>query len=228
MILRELTRKGMYSLESDILKFREIEHPEIDVDKYESKQVGEEFNIDDKKIFRSKLEAGKYFLEALKEHEPSQGVWNWLSLVYFKQLLNKKNRIGEVQRIFISPRKKTFYPTTNLLMPPYDICRFYKNDLKQIDFLLTDSINRNGSLYLEIAKRNDIVKNINFIKVARELFYDTKLKKIKPGGAKKKNVLRLIKIYKQYERGFDMYHMPSDRMIEIIYKKHKELSMFLC
>lgn len=227
MKLRELTIKGMSSLEKDLIKYREKESPTLNIKNYESKPIDSNIDIDEKKIFSSKFDVGQYFLVSLSDHIPNPGVWNWLSLVYYKQFFNKKNKIGEIQRLFIPSLQESFYPTSHLLMPPYDICKFYKDDLDKIDFLLSGPANMNAVLYREIVKRNDIVRNINFIKVARKLFYDSKRERIKPVRVMKKSILRLIKVYKQYERGFDMYHMPSDKMIEIILKKHKEFDIFL-
>ena len=226
MKLRELTAEGMNLFEADLIKFREEKLPNLNIDKYQSRAIDHNIDIDGEKVFANKLEAGKYFLELFSSYSPTAGIWNWLSLVFYKQLLKKENSIGTIQRLFVSPQRRSFYPFLNLLMPPYDICKFHKDHLSQIDFLLSDPVNVNGTIYEETARRSDIVKNINFMKVARELFYDSKMKKIKPVRGKRKGILRLIKIYKQYERGFDMYHMPSDKMIEIIKERHREFDIF--
>ena len=55
------------------------------------------------------------------------------------------------------------------------------------------------------------MKNLMFNEVAYKLFYDENTKSLKKGIGK--DIRRLIKIWKQYERGFDMYRMPSQEII---------------
>ena len=87
-------------------------------------------------------------------------------------------------------------------------------------------MNGGNSLYNEIVKRQDIIKNCHFIEVAHELFYDENTKSIKKQTSKQ-IVLRLIKIWKQYERGFDMYRMPSQEIINKLLVKHNEFAKFI-
>ena len=161
---------------------------------------------------------------------PDIETWNWLSLVYYRQLLNSHNKIGQLERVFII-KNTSYYPYSHLLKTPYDICKFYKfysdqeNKLSKIKFLLLDNINTNGTLFSEVVKRQDIMKNFMFIEVAYKLFYDENTKSLKK--AIGKDIRRLIKIWKQYERGFDMYRMPSQEIINRLLVKHKEFSEFI-
>lgn len=227
MRLEKLTQNGFMKLKSDLERYQGDIDPHFDINNYESEDIfynGEIIEIDKKKSFENKLVIGKYFLHVFpNEFFPDIKTWNWLSLLYYKQLLNVEKKIGALQRLFVD-ENFSYYPHTHLLKSPYDICKFYKDDLNKIKFLLLDKANINGSIYLEISKRQDIIKNHNFIEVACDFFYDKNTKSLKKGISKQSTVLRLIKVWKQYERSFDMYRMPSKKIINELLIKHDEFA----
>ena len=229
MKLHELTPRGNQKLEKDLEKFRASDtsspKPKISIDDYDADET--DIEIDENRQFSNKLDVGKYFLGVFQDTPPKPGMWNWLSVLYFEQLLNTQGRIGGLQRLFVSDKFYFSYQHVHLLMVPYDVCKFYRHNINEIDFLLRDPVNVNGGLYLEIVERQDIVKNHNFIRVARELFYDEKEQSIKRRSTSGDGIGRLIKLYKQYERGFDMYRMPSEVVIDELLKRHKEFARFL-
>ncbi len=225
MKLHELTTRGNQKLERDLEKFRahDTPFPKINIDDYEAKET--DIEVDENKRFSNKLDVGKYFLGVFQDTPPKPRMWNWLSVLYFEQLLNTQGKVGELQRLFVSDKFYSWH--LRLLMVPHDVCKFYRHNINEIDFLLRDPVNVNGRLYMGIVERQDIVKNHNFIGVARKLFYDEKEQVIKKGGASENGIGRLIKLYKQYERSFDMYRMPSETVIDKLLKRHKEFDRFL-
>ena len=68
-------------------------------------------------------------------------------------------------------------------------------------------------------------KNLEFLKVAKQLFYNKNTKSIKKNISEPTQ--RLIKIWKQYERSFDMYRMPANTIINKLLVKHKEFNKFM-
>ena len=225
MKLQRLTITGMNDLERELLRVQNEANPTLDIDKFKTEPT-KDIKINPNKIFKSKLELGKYLLTIFDNNhiEPNARIWGWLFLLYQKQFWNKYGKIGEVKRVFYSTEET--YSYTHVLVPIYDICKFYKNDMEQIAFLLSEPINESGGIYLNTVKKQDRMKNINFINVAKRLFYDNKKKQFKRG--REDGMDRLIELYNQYERGFDMYRMPSDYFInKIIRRKHKELRKFL-
>ena len=230
MKLQRLTLKSMMTLQSYLEVHRSTPDLHIDITAYESEGIyyNEKcIEIDKDKSFTNKLSVGKYFLHIFPENFlPDIETWNWLSILYYRQLLNKQRKIGELQRIFIS-KNISYYPYNHLLKAPYDICKFYKTQdkLKEIEFLLLDNVNDNGVLYREVAKRQDVMKNPTFLKVARKLFYDEDIKSFKKRIGK--DVPRLIKVWKQYERSFDMYRMPSQEILNKLLIKHSEFKEFI-
>ena len=226
MKLQKLTLKGMKQLKTDLEKIsrENTVDPIIDIKKYGTEQV-EGIEIDKNKQFENKLSVGKYFLHVFPEKfEPDIQTWNWLAILYYKQLLNARKKIGELQRLFIS-ESSSDYQYRHLLKAPYDICRFYKKDLNDFRFLLLDKVNINGELYRKTVESPEIRKNPEFMKVARKFFYNENTKSLK------KNIgiiIRLIKVWRQYERSFDMYRMPSEEIINKLLIKHHEFGKFIC
>lgn len=225
MKLCELTPRGNQKLKKDLERFRADTFPKINIDDYEAKDT--EIEIDEDKRFRNKLDVGKYFLGVFQDTPPTPGMWNWLSVLYFEQLLNTQGKIGELQRLLIPDKFYFSYPFVHLLMAPYDVCKFYRNEINEIDFLLRDPVHVNGGLYLQTVKIQGIVTNHNFIRVARRLFYDENEQAVKKGSASDSGIIRLVKLYKQYERSFDMYLMPSEVVIDKLLRRHKEFARFL-
>ena len=228
MELRKLTTKGMAKLEKDLTIFYSENkvNPQMNIQSYESEKIVE-FNItlDKNKVFDNKLSVGKYFFHIFPDNfYPCHKTWNWLSVFYYKQLLNMHGRVGELRRLFI-PEHYAFYPYRHLLKPPYDICRFYKSKSDDFKFILLDKANGNSEFYRRIAENQDIIKNLEFIKVARYFFYDEKNKSLKSEATG--IIQRLIKVWKQYERSFDMYRMPSNLIIKKLLAKHDEFQPFI-
>lgn len=222
--LRKLTPKGMEKLEEDLEKCRGESNPCININDYDSERI-EGIEVDKNKKFDNKLSVGKYFLHIFSEQlQPCIKTWNWLSILYYGQLLNTHGKIGELRRLFISENYSR-YPYRHLLKAPYDICKFYKKDLDEIKFLLLDQVNGSGELYRRIAENQDVIKNPRFIRVARQFFYDEKTKLLKKDITNA--IQRLIKIWKQYERSFDMYRMPSEIIIKKLLVKHDEFGKFI-
>ena len=229
--LKKLTTKGLKKLELDLLKISREDTPvNLKIQDYESEEI-ENIQIDKNKKFDDKLSVGKYFLHVFpNDFLPCIKVWNWLSILYYRQLLNNYEKIGDLRRVFIS-ENYVRYPYRHLLKSPYDICKFYKNYkkkedcLKEIEFLLKDKVNKNGGLYAKISENQDIRKNLEFLKVAKQLFYNKNTKSIKKNISEPTQ--RLIKVWKQYERSFDMYRMPANTIINKLLVKHKEFNKFM-
>ena len=226
--IQKLTEKGMTKLEKELEQFREKNNSNlyIDVKNYESTEI-DNIEVDKNKKFDNKFSVGRYFLHIFPENfKPDIETWNWLSVFYYRQLLNIYGKIGELRRLFISSNY-FYYPYRHLLKAPYDICRFYKSKdaLNEIKFLLQDKVNANGIFYRQIAESQDILKNPTFIKVARRFFYNETTKTLKKDITNP--IKRLIKVWKQYERSFDMYRMPSKEVIDKLLSKYDEFGVFI-
>ncbi len=228
MKLHKLTAQGMSKLGKDLERLRGESSPHINIDDYESEEIPS-VEVNQNKQFESKFSVGKYFLHIFPEDfQPCEKTWSWLSALYYRQLLSASGKkIGELDTMFISENYSR-WPKRHFLKAPYDICKFYKNKdggLNEIRFFLLDPVNRNGALYRRISENQDIRKNLEFMRVAKRLFYDESKKSIKRNATGA--IQRLIKVWKQYERSFDMYRMPSQTVIDKLLKKHDELNKFI-
>ena len=228
MNLKQLTNSGMSQLQRDIASMRDKTNPQIYIDRYDSRPIAD-VSVDSHKQFTDKYEIGEYFTEVFSESglTLTSEIWNWLSLLYYKQLLNPYRQIGEVERLFIFPKRShNTYPYVHLLKVPYDFYKYYrdKDRLDLISFLLRQPVNINRGIYLEIVKRPKIMKNHNFMGVIKHLFSE--------GDQIKRNysdkVTRLIRLYQQYDRSFDMYRLsPRDFLKKLASDKHKEFHQYL-
>ena len=232
--LKKLTQEGMVDLRQDLVRIREsrISYPKINADSYSSLSVEPQIGIDPNFTFANKGDVGRYFYRTFNQagFNPDTATWNWLGLVYYHQLLNSDGQIGELERLFMVPRglsgRNRRYPYVNLLKVPYDIYSLYARNeqLDLVDFLLSGPVTVHRDLYRELAKRPRLIRNPNFVAVVKRLFVGED-NKIKPGHTPK--LARLIKLYRQYERGFDMYSMEPTALIDRLHRKHKEFSQFI-
>lgn len=195
----------------------------LDIDSFLGEEISTRVEIDENKKFNNKFELGKYLYEKLNAVPMDSKIWHFIVIVYHKQLLRKDRKIGEIDRFYIDDRK-SFYPFTHLLKPVFDLYRSQRRYITRIKFLLLTPVNENGSLFLEIVKRQDIMKNINFIEVSEKFFYDKRKNKPKRGA--QAGVLRLIDLFKQYERTYDLYSMPADKIMSVLMSKHEEFNKF--
>ena len=229
MNLRQLTNSGTSQLQRDIARMRNETNPRIHMDRYDSKLVAD-VSVDPHRQFADKYEIGEYFTEVFAESglTLTSEIWNWLSLLYYKQLLNSHRQIGEVERLFIFPKRShNFYPHVHLLKVPYDFYKYYqdKDRLGLISFLLRQPVNINRGIYLEIVKQPKIMKNHNFMGVIKHLFSEED--QIKRNYSYRA-LARLIRLYQQYDRSFDMYRLrPRDFLKKLASDKHKEFHQYL-
>lgn len=231
MKLRQLTYAGTKKLQKDVNSFKNQINPQININQYDSEIIPDiNLEVTPYRLFKNKYEIGKYLNEVFAGSGLilSNEIWNWLSLAYYRQLLNSQGRIGEVERLFIFPNRarKDAYPFVHTLKGPYDVYRYYydKGELRRIKFLLNHPVNIHNGLYLEIVKRPKIMKNINFISVVRHLFSEND--EIKRNYTYK-SLKRLIQLYQQYDRSFDMYHLRPKQFLAKLSNKHKEFHPFL-
>ena len=218
--VKKLTQKGNEKFKS----FCEKKEISFNIDDFDTEEIEQSIEIDENKIFQNKYELGEYLYNSLKDFKADidNGIWHFLVIIYHEQLL-KNNKIGEIYRFFID-ENKYFSSQRHLLKSVFDLYALYHNKPTLVKFLLLNAINETGDLFRIILENQDMVKNENFIKVAKTVFYDKKNQKLKKRN--KEGGLRLINLYKQYERTYDLYSMPSEKILKNLISKHKEFKMF--
>ncbi len=220
--LRKLTAKESVQFQS-LCKEDALLACNLDAGDFASGEILADIEIDPDREFDNKLQLGAYLYEKLGGvSSVDNEVWHFLVIVYHRQLL-KNGKIGQTDRFYIDPQKP-YYPFTHLLKPVFDVYRFYHDKQTPIDFLLLNPVNESGRLFLETVKRQDIMKNENFIQASRSLFYDEENKKIKTGI--EDDFLRLIALLKQYERTYDLYSMPAERILKNLIARHDQFHKY--
>ena len=197
----------------------------LDINDFSTEKLSYSVEIDEHKEFANKFALGQYLYATLKGKDVESGAWHFLVIIYCQQLLNKDHKIGSIERFFIDSAIP-YYPFAHLLKPVFDLYCLYHETPELIKFLLLNPVNKSGGLFLETVKRQDLVQNENFIKVSRKLFYDEKNEKIKKGGNSKDIILRLVSLFRQYERAYDLYSMPAEMILKKLLSKHAELKKF--
>ena len=222
--LRELTDDGLAQL-ADYCQTRKGQPVEFDFRDYESqtKIVNSNITIDPNQKFSTKLESAKYLTSRFSENFiPENACWDWLSLVYFRQLAPDGILPGEILRIFIfNNYTQTFYPA-NFLSWAY---RVYLTHGDRADFILQNKINDNGKLYEKLFKVPEFANNPEFIKLVRALFFnEDQSGKIGFANRSTSGFESLAEIYYQYERGLDMYHLSWRQLLS---KFHRAAPKFI-
>ena len=224
--LQKLTPKAEAEFKK-ICQTKDLFEYELKIEDFKTSNVELDIEIDKTKIFNNKFELVEYLYSKLKDLEIIENsIWHFLVIVYYKQLISSKvkNGVGKGLDRFFIKKERTYYPHTHLLKAPFDFYSFYTTTPQDINFLLLNPVNEGGQLLLEIIKRQDIMKNKNFIEVVKTILYDKRKKKIKRGF--KDGILRLIDLFKQYERSYDLYSMPAKDILEKLIVKHKEFNKF--
>ena len=226
-IVRRLTKSSQQKLKNDIVSGSiNNQTKTIEVADYQSEVLDDRLEINFNQHFVNKFELGQYLYQVFKDSsfKPDESVWNWLGLNYFDRLLNTKGQIGQIQRLFIFQNEYQGR-FTHLLMGPYEFyCHYCQlNLIESVKFFLQDDINVNGGIYLETIKRFDLARNIKFIETIKTLFFDGSERRI--SGSQEK-LIRLIKVWQQYDRSFDLYHISSEDFINLLRKTPRHQQYF--
>ena len=226
--LRQLTRKGNSKFRRWCEKNDPSESLNLEVFQSESMSNlveidGIVIKIDESKIFSNKFELGAYLYEKLEHCPVNDRIWHFLTVVYHNQLLRKDGSIGEFNRFYLKKQLKHRH-SRHLLQPVFNLYSLYHKQPELIRFLLLGPVNEAAKVFLETVQRQDLMKNENFIRVSKRIFYDEKNNILKPKISQ--YFLRLIALFMQYERTYDLYSMPVDRILNDLINKHPEFDRF--
>lgn len=245
MKLRRLTQLGMQQLRDELSDLEQKDKKRImlsqaSITAYKTSPLSEEIEqniiIDETKKFSShyegKYEVGKYLLDVFDSHRfiPDYNVWNFLSLVYYDQLLLRDKYNNPVsagtlqggQRMFIfeDMHKRPYH---HLLRSPYMFCRAHKEHLASVKFVLAGKVHENKGVYEHII-RNDVSRIQSFLGVVKILFFNEEAGDwFNNVGSKDFGIDELIRIYKQYARAHHMPHVKAEKCYARIYCNHPHL-----
>lgn len=128
--------------------------------------------IDKAKKFSTRFELGKYLYEVLKNCESDEisnnsYLWNWITLLYFKQLFPGIR--GGKQDIRYILSDNPFYKYRHLVRESWSLY----NDFGEDSIALLSKEVNNGSDEIEATASNYELLNNNFLKIFKELYLDT-------------------------------------------------------
>lgn len=176
--------------------------------------------IDLTQKFADRNELGKYLVTVISDKKFSVdiGLWTWLSLIYFDQIL------APSQGKYLLASEYRYIPDESRL-------RYYRH-LVRMAWMIRLHWDDRARLFLSIpcyqhtdfveqSQKRDVISNPNMIDLALTLFYDEN------GQRLKKNVADSVKspgsyrrlvsvVSKQLFMNFDVVEMPSDRIKSVL------------
>lgn len=188
--------------------------------------------IDEKKSFQSRLEVGKY-LDAQLPNESNEivpdndGLWSWISALYFEQLLETKSSNSfklwsEYRYIFLNEPRR-FY--RHLVFTPFWIYRTRGEDVAK--FFVSVAPHTGGDAVEQLYSRVGYFVQIpSLVETALELYVDPKSKKLKAGTTSKNKpggAIRLaMQIPQQLSMTYDLSTMSKEEILNILPQEFDE------
>ena len=156
----------------------------------------------------------------------NQGLWGWLSLYYFPHLCppdddGKQNPLKE--QLYIPPKVdqplayRTYY--RHLIAGPYRIRRLHGQESQA---LLWGPIDKHQDLLEQLAARQDLITNKEFIKAVVQLYFCREgngawspkrgaVTRTRPG-----NLRRLKELLDQLDRTCDLYGLTAEQFLDLL------------
>ena len=228
--VRELTEEGIEKFRKQINEQSNKKKEDInfevsfDLEEFKDKKFSKTYKdleVYENKKLKTKLDVGNYFYQIFGRTMPSKGVWTFLSIVYYRQLLKDDSTVGQVARLI--DERKSWGGACHLLRIPYVIKAYYHKEADQefCEYLLTEKANQIGLLARELFDRESIYRNREFVKLVKRLYENQRnilgKNKRDPGKLRRLNCLFL-----QYDRTWDLTRMSCDEMYELMIEGKKE------
>jgi len=182
--------------------------------------------IDETKIFHTRFEVGKYLHDQLPKESneivpDNDGLWTWISALYFEQLLESKSRNtfklwSEYRYIFLNELRR-FY--RHLVFTPFWIYRTRGEDVAR--FFVSVAPFTGGDAVEQLYSRVEYFVQIpSLVEAALELYVDPKTQKLKAGTTSKNKpggAIRLaMQIPQQLSMTYDLSSMSKDEILDIL------------
>lgn len=229
--VRFLNAKGLGRFQEYLQKLREgdFSPPPVEIltDTETSMELPQTAEVE-KKDFASRLDAGRYFTEALKPvgallSRHHRGIWSWLSLFYFDQVCPLQTD-GER----FPGRDYRHIPETgfgnrhrHLIAGAYSVFRLHGEEGR---LLLASPLHRENKFHHEIAGRQSLFTNPNIVKALDMLYFDRKNRRPKrtaqnPGvpGC----LLRFIDVIQQLDLTYDLHSISTGDLVSLLPREFK-------
>jgi hypothetical protein len=218
-------------------KFREYIHnlntyPSCPRPDLNSEHFSQEFSpwgsIDDRKAFNSKMELAEYLqncftYSGLKREDvlPRNGLWTWLAYIWFDQFApirdpaTGERDIKEDAKYICSSEYRDYY--RHLVSGPYSIYSLHGADNSRI--FLYSRVYEHNDFIEQLASRQFIISHANIVEAITGLYLSSDNNKPKGGAQSRKrpgNIRRFVSIIQQFELTYDIYSMPSGRILALL------------
>jgi len=208
----------------------EVEKPDLNREPY-SREFSPQIMIDDKIIFKSKLELAQYLDNIFREAHISRedvirnrNLWTWLAYIWWKQLTNNCNNIKERDEHYICTEPSNYRRYyTHLVAAPYILYSLYNLPISML-FLYNPPWKINDFTE-RVAANQFLISHRNIVEVIYSLYFDEKKQRPKKGSTSPDapgNIRRFIKVLRQFELTYDIYSMTPQQIIEILPEEFKK------
>jgi hypothetical protein len=177
----------------------------------------------DVEAFGDRLAVGRHLSERLDAlgaeiTDRDEGLWAWLSLVYFDQLCpvseNGSRHPGQDYRHI--PEFGYRHRHRHLLFGPYQM---YRRHGELSALLLAGPVHSESGLYHEIASRRDLVANRGVLRAAAMLYLDRRRRRPKHGAVSHGHagtVRRFVRVLQQLDMTYDIFGLSGEQILELL------------
>lgn len=226
-VLRSLTVLGVETFEAyiEVLRQNPLASPPVELltSDEPSTSVAGAHEVTER-LFANKLEMAAYvstaFPEAVRQSSvAARGVWAWLSLFWFDQLVPPDPKTGERypnKTWYYVPSLSHFSEYRHLLSGPYRTYRSYGDSGR---LLLLHQLSVWSDVEEQLAGRRDFLRLPGALAAADQLYFDAKKGKPKSGITNRNkpgNIRRLRTVLEQFARTYDIYSMSGSQVVSLL------------
>jgi hypothetical protein len=239
MKLRRLTASGVDAFSGYLTQL--AEDPKLDPPARLLTESGPSEPIDDQidlepKTFASRFDAAAYLFQKLSESalvtwERDTGLWSWMALFYFDQLCPKdatgsrsiKEHARYIPEVDVSRR---YY--RHMLLGPVSMYRAHSDHPQRLLALLSSPMHvATAETYRLFIENPSLIACKAIVEVASDLYYDSKLGKIRRGAGSKDigGCRRLIDFLQQIDCTFDLPALTKERLAGMLPSEFRKFSV---
>jgi hypothetical protein len=236
MQLRRLNATGIEQMRAWLERVRAHEIHEVPIQLLEAQEFSEALCPGvsvEQRSFSSRFEWGAYIESQLADIptralQLEPGVWAWLTLVYFEQVLPANGdgvrKVKQLARYIPTKDFRTYY--RHLLAGPWAVYRAHREDPHRVRALLTNPLDKPGDLYEQIASRQDLISFPNVVTTVGRLYFDEEKSALKrgAGGSGPGSPRRFADVLAQFDLTYDVYGTSADELLKLLPKEFKKFA----
>jgi hypothetical protein len=221
---RRLTEEGIERFEKYLEQRRDGENPEhspseLTYDEDATEELSREAYIEDRD-FETRMDFARYlnfvFDKSWQDIEKDQGVWTWLALFYISEICPSADSPNKIYRYVLRGDQNHRHYYRHLVNGPYRLYRLHGQVART---MLAGPLDQHPDMAEQLASRQDVVTNTEFIRVADHLYWDSDREDHKVGATSRDrdgNVRRLIDVHDQLKRTYDLLGMDAEDILALL------------